>query len=270
MTLILGIDSTTRKTSVALAEDGQLLAEARSEEEFAAEELTGLVRSVLSASDRSLAKLDLLAVGTGPGSFTGIRTGMAAAQGMAAALDLEVAGVSVLLARLIGSAGAEPDGLFVPSLRASPTERFYSLYALMPVKEIPLGSDYLYAGRIRIRSLSGTLAAPSETIESTAAELIETCLASGSLPSRFKDCGFVLFDADPLENSSPTPAGFVALSSALSCSITHNTPECTGLSRGSDGSGCLGRDFQRAKLGLGLEPLYVKKVAARTLAERGR
>jgi tRNA threonylcarbamoyladenosine biosynthesis protein TsaB len=53
-------------------------------------------------------ELSRLVVGTGPGSFTGMRMGLAAARALAFALDLELAGVSTLAALAAGKPGALP------------------------------------------------------------------------------------------------------------------------------------------------------------------
>ena len=53
-------------------------------------------------------ELNRLVVGTGPGSFTGVRMGLAAARGLAFALDLRLAGVSTLDALAAGAPGALP------------------------------------------------------------------------------------------------------------------------------------------------------------------
>jgi tRNA threonylcarbamoyladenosine biosynthesis protein TsaB len=100
MRTILAFDTATSVTSCALILDGALVAERATD-----------ARSLLAATDELLkeagltaADLDGLVVGTGPGSFTSIRMGLATARGLAFALSLPVAGVSTLL----GFAGGDP------------------------------------------------------------------------------------------------------------------------------------------------------------------
>lgn len=60
--------------------------------------LLSLIDELLNAADASLEKLDAIAVNHGPGSFTGIRVGIAVAQGLAYANDIQLIGISSLKA----------------------------------------------------------------------------------------------------------------------------------------------------------------------------
>ena len=68
-----------------------------------------------------------MAVGIGPGSFTGLRVGMALAQGIALGLGIPVVGVGSLLAMATRGAGSRP-GLRVPLLDARRSELFVAVY----------------------------------------------------------------------------------------------------------------------------------------------
>ena len=102
--LILAFDTATDRTTIALVADGAVLGER-----------TTTPQSLLAAVDALLAEarvapsdLSGIVVGTGPGSFTGTRIGLAAARGLALSLGIEVAGVSTLDALAAACEGAYP------------------------------------------------------------------------------------------------------------------------------------------------------------------
>jgi tRNA threonylcarbamoyl adenosine modification protein YeaZ len=102
--LTLAFDTATSAATVALVRDGEVLGERVSRAVQVLEDADDLLsRAALEQSE-----LTGLVVGTGPGSFTGLRMGLAAARGLALALDLPVAGVSTLAALAAGSPGALP------------------------------------------------------------------------------------------------------------------------------------------------------------------
>jgi len=102
--LTLAFDTATSVATAALVRDGEVLGERVSRAVRVLEDADELLREAGGAPG----DLTALAVGTGPGSFTGLRLGLAAARGLAFALDLQVAGVSTLDALAAGAPGAVP------------------------------------------------------------------------------------------------------------------------------------------------------------------
>jgi tRNA threonylcarbamoyl adenosine modification protein YeaZ len=100
--MILAIDGASSDLSIALAtSDGAPIAEdAWRGEQRQSAELLPRVLALLERERRSLSELTGLAVGLGPGSFTGLRVAMALAKGLAAGLDRPVVGVPSLEAWL--------------------------------------------------------------------------------------------------------------------------------------------------------------------------
>jgi tRNA threonylcarbamoyladenosine biosynthesis protein TsaB len=102
--LILAFDTATDLATSALVDDGEVLGERASRAVTLLEDVDALLRQAGARTG----DLQGLAVGTGPGSFTGLRVGLATARGLALSLGLPVAGVSTLDALAAGAPGALP------------------------------------------------------------------------------------------------------------------------------------------------------------------
>ena len=102
--LVLAFDTATDVATSALLRDGDVLGERISVPRTLLEDLDALLRDV----DAQPAEVDALVVGTGPGSFTSTRIGLAVARGLGLALDIPAAGVSTLDALAAGRADAFP------------------------------------------------------------------------------------------------------------------------------------------------------------------
>jgi len=118
--LVLAFDTATDVATSALLDDGRVLGERSSEPKALLEAVDELLREAGAAPS----DLGALVVGTGPGSFTSTRIGLAVARGLALALDLPVAGVSTLDAlasaheRALPVIDARRREVFVPGPRA--------------------------------------------------------------------------------------------------------------------------------------------------------
>ncbi|MEQ1910738.1 MAG: tRNA (adenosine(37)-N6)-threonylcarbamoyltransferase complex dimerization subunit type 1 TsaB [Vicinamibacterales bacterium] len=127
---VLALDTTTRGGSVAIAEDGRVVFErmgdgARSHAERLPAELIDALHTV----GWSMSDIDLFAVASGPGSFTGLRIGIATMQGLAFVHGKRVAAVSALRALAEAAATGAPPGTRVGAwMDASRREVFSALY----------------------------------------------------------------------------------------------------------------------------------------------
>lgn len=94
---ILGIDTSSIVATAALLSEEKLICEhIINNEKNHSQKMMGVIDGVMSDSGMDLNMVDAIAVAKGPGSFTGIRIGMACAQGIAHALNKPIIGVNTL------------------------------------------------------------------------------------------------------------------------------------------------------------------------------
>lgn len=146
--LTLAFDTATAVATSALVDGDEVLGERVSRAQTLLEDVDALLRQAgAHPSD-----IDRLAVGLGPGSFTGVRIGLAVARGLALSLDLPGSGVSTLAALAAGA----PDA--VPVIDAKRREVFTLADGeprVLTPQELPLddGTVCVGDGAVRYRSL---------------------------------------------------------------------------------------------------------------------
>lgn len=143
MARILSIETSTSICSVAIHEQGELLALAEIKESGAhAEKLLLLVDEVFEKAGLSFADLDAVAVSQGPGSYTGLRIGVSTAKGISYALEIPLIGINTLQA-MAASQSVAPGDYVVAVLDARRKEVYTqtfgdSLQELSPIEAVVL------------------------------------------------------------------------------------------------------------------------------------
>lgn len=127
---VLALDTTTRRGSVALLEDERVVVEREGDDTRThAERLPGELLDAVTAAGLSTCDVDLFAVAAGPGSFTGLRIGIAAMQGLAVVCRRRMVAVSLLEALSQLAAGPLEAGTLVGAwINAQRRDVFSALY----------------------------------------------------------------------------------------------------------------------------------------------
>jgi len=121
MSTVLAIDTSTSRTSVALIRNSQVLFNEHHDDQLSHGELLPVLVSKALAIE---SKIDLVAVGMGPGPFTGLRVGISFAQSFALGLNINWVGVCSLDAMAASINEIE----FIVSTDARRKERFWARY----------------------------------------------------------------------------------------------------------------------------------------------
>jgi len=125
--LILALDTATLVSSVALAAPDRLLAELTLQtKKTHSERLMPHIEQLLALADADKADIGAVAVSIGPGSFTGLRIGLATAKALAYALRIPLVGVPTLAALAFGCPA--PGALLAPTMDAQKGNIYVALY----------------------------------------------------------------------------------------------------------------------------------------------
>lgn len=197
--LVLVLDTCGERASVALSRGPALVAERQLDERTASAALLGAVRSALARESMALGDLAGIGVVSGPGSFTGVRVGLAMAKGLCEATGVRLAAVSRLQV-LADSAGLRSGIALLAAGRGQ-------VYA-RDIAETGEGREWLadmsqiadfVAGR-EVAVASGSLAAAVvgaasvQVIELSARHAIETvlrCFSRGGTDPALADANYV-------------------------------------------------------------------------------
>jgi tRNA threonylcarbamoyladenosine biosynthesis protein TsaB len=145
MPLLLNIETSTRICSVALSDSGKILALKELGGEYThAENLTLFIEEVVKEGGCQFESLDAVAVGKGPGSYTGLRIGVSVAKGLCYALNKPLIAIGTLEA-LFGACPKKqiPDILYCPMLDARRLEVYTALYDSLGTERVPVHAKIL-------------------------------------------------------------------------------------------------------------------------------
>lgn len=128
MALLLNIDTAVQAASVCLANDGKVLGEMiNPSERESASWLHVAIQELLQQNNLQLPQLNAVAISAGPGSYTGLRVGMAAAKGLCYALSIPLITINTLQL-MAASVNMPATELLCPMIDARRMEVFTALY----------------------------------------------------------------------------------------------------------------------------------------------
>jgi tRNA threonylcarbamoyladenosine biosynthesis protein TsaB len=129
LALILNIETSTTLCSVSLAESGKVITIREANEGYThAENLHVFIEKVLAEAGKNSRDLNAVAVGSGPGSYTGLRIGVSSAKGLAYALQIPLIAVNSLqIMASLASAKTPENTLLCPMLDARRMEVYTAM-----------------------------------------------------------------------------------------------------------------------------------------------
>ncbi len=198
MTVCLAFDTAGPACAAALSLDGRTSTRIETMARGQAEYLMGMLEEMLGTAGLNWGDLDLIGVGTGPGNFTGIRIAVAAARGLALALDIPAIGIDAFAAAR-GTA-QRPGWVAIGAPRGQVWLRYGDAEGARPPESAP---------RDRLATLSGAViryeeVPPAERIATVAFLARARAAEPGFSPSR--PAPLYLRPADAAPPRDPPPA----------------------------------------------------------------
>lgn len=131
--LLLSIESSTRNCSVALSQNGQLIAlkEASSDQFIHSEKLHLFIEELFKESNTAIENLSGVVLGKGPGSYTGLRIGASAAKGLCFALKIPlmaIGSLDILATKAAKEVSKELETTIIPMFDARRMEVYCATY----------------------------------------------------------------------------------------------------------------------------------------------
>jgi tRNA threonylcarbamoyladenosine biosynthesis protein TsaB len=161
---VLALDTSTWTASAAIVDEGgTALAAGEVRTETHSDNLLALVADVVARAGIEAAALDAVAVGAGPGSFTGLRIGLATAKGVAFAAGRPLWAVSSLAALALDLAGATDAALLIPVLDARRGEVFAGFYRRGGAGVVAAGPEQVLAPGA-VAAAIAAVRTPDETV----------------------------------------------------------------------------------------------------------
>lgn len=171
---ILAIDSSAFPASAAVVNDGKTVAEFYIHTKFThSQTLMPMIKSVLDMSQTDIKDIGLVAVTKGPGSFTGVRIGVASAKGIAMPLNIPCCGISALEAIAYNFYGDSDDKIICASMDARVGQVYNAMFCVKEGKIVRLCEDRV----IKLEDLANELKSYSDKIY-FAGDGAELCKAS--------------------------------------------------------------------------------------------
>ena len=131
MALLLNIDTATEVAAISISENETVIGSAINiDQKDHASFLHPAIKDLLHKAHLSIYKLDAIAVTAGPGSYTGLRVGMASTKGLCYALNIPLITVSTLEVMALSSIKQmhDPSALYCPMIDARRMEVFTAVY----------------------------------------------------------------------------------------------------------------------------------------------